>query len=100
MGVPWLGVESGCSYRPTPQPQPCQILAMSATYTTAHSNPKSRPGIEPATSWILVRFVSAEPQGELLSCSSTFTFGVAMAKVRHCGAIILIFHVLRLENQL
>jgi len=25
------------------------------------------PGIEPETSWILVRFVTAEPQWELLS---------------------------------
>ena len=27
-------------------------------------NPLSRPGIEPASSWILVRFISAEPQRE------------------------------------
>ena len=41
------------------------------TYTTAHSsNTRSlthcvRPGIEPATSWFAVRFVSAAPQWEL-----------------------------------
>ena len=43
----------------------------SATYTTAHSNNRSlthwaRPGIKPASSWILVRFISTEPQWELL----------------------------------
>ena len=36
-------------------------LSLSSTYTTAHSNPgslthRSRPGIEPATSWFLVGF--------------------------------------------
>ena len=40
-------------------------------HTTAHSNAGSLthwtgPGIELASSWILVRFVSTEPQGELL----------------------------------
>ena len=40
-------------------------------YTTAHSNARSltlwaRPGIEPASSWIVVRFVSAEPRRKLL----------------------------------
>ena len=56
--------------RPMPQPQPHQSQAMSATYTTAHSNAGSfthwvRPGIEPASPWILVRYVSAAPQCEL-----------------------------------
>ena len=53
-----------CSYWHTPQPQPqqCQIRAKSATYTTVHSNAGPithcvRPGIEPASSWILVSFV-------------------------------------------
>jgi len=40
------------------------------TYTTAHGNARSltlwaRPGIEPASSWILVGFISTEPQWEL-----------------------------------
>ena len=44
-----------------------QLLA----YTTAHSNAGSlihwaRAGIEPETSWILVRFVTTEPQREHL----------------------------------
>ena len=42
-----------------------QIRATSVTYTTAHGNARSlthlaRPGIKPASSWIL-GFVSAEP---------------------------------------
>ena len=46
------------------------IRAASATYTTAHGNAGSlthglRPGIEPASSWFLVRFISAEPWWEL-----------------------------------
>ena len=47
----------------TTQPQQCGIPAASATYTTAHGNTGSlthwaRPGIEPASSWILVGFVN------------------------------------------
>ena len=39
---------------------------MSETYTTAHGNAgslthRARPGIEPVSSWILVRLVSTEP---------------------------------------
>ena len=46
--------------------------AVSATYTTAHSNAGSlthglRPGIKPASSWMLVAFISAAPQRELLT---------------------------------
>ena len=59
-----------CSCQPTPQPQQCQIRATPATYTTAHSNAGSlthwpRPGIEPVSSWILLGFVTAEPQWDL-----------------------------------
>ena len=54
-----------------PQMQQCQIRATSVNYTRAHSNAGSltywaRPGIEPASSWITVRFVTAEPSQELL----------------------------------
>ena len=43
---------------------------MTVTYTTAQSNAISlthgvRPGIEPASSWLLVRFVNAESPLEL-----------------------------------
>ena len=63
-----------CSCWPQPQPQPqlqqCQAWAVSATYTTAHSKTGSltcwaRPGVEPVSSWMLVRFVSAEPWRKL-----------------------------------
>ena len=52
-----------CSCQPTPQPQQHRIQAASVTYTTAHGNPKSlthwaRPDTEPASSWMLVRFVN------------------------------------------
>ena len=54
-----------------PMPQQRQIQAVSATYTTAHHNngsfntlSKARPGIEPASSWIWVRFLSTEPRWE------------------------------------
>ena len=64
-----LGFKSELQLPPQPQPQPqqCQTQA----YTTAHSNTRSlkhwaRPGIKPTSSWILVGFVSAEPQWKLL----------------------------------
>ena len=46
------------------------IQAASATYTTALGNTRSlthwvRPGIKPGSSWMPVRFVSAEPQWKL-----------------------------------
>ena len=52
------------------QPQLCQIQPASARYTTAHGNTgslthRARPGIQPATSWFPVGFVSAAPQREL-----------------------------------
>ena len=59
-----------CSCRPTPQPQQSRIQAASVTYTTAPGNTKSlthwvRPGIEPMSLWILVRFITTGPQWEL-----------------------------------
>ena len=66
------GYRSNQSYscQPTTPPQQCQIRAVSATYTRAHSNAGSlthcaKPGIIPRSSWTLVRFVTAEPQREL-----------------------------------
>ena len=57
--VPRLGVESELLHWPTSQPQQHRIQATPVTYTTAHSNAGSlthgaRPGMEPASSWILV----------------------------------------------
>ena len=48
------------SCQPTSQPQQQGIWAMSATYTTAHGHARSwvRPGIGPASSWILVGFIT------------------------------------------
>ena len=56
MEVPRVGVESEL------QPQ---------AYTTAHSNARSlthwaSPGIKLVSSWMLARFISTEPQQELL----------------------------------
>ena len=53
-----------------PQPQQCQIQAMSTTYTTVHGNVGSlihwaRPGNKPVSSAIPVRFVTTEPWQEL-----------------------------------
>jgi len=63
MEVPRLGVYWSWSYWPMPEPQQRRIWAVSATYTTTHSNTGSlthwaRPGIEPATSWFLMGFVN------------------------------------------
>ena len=64
MEVPGLAVKSEL------QPEQHWIQATSETYTIAHGNARSlthwaRPGIEPKSSGILVRFVSAVPQQEL-----------------------------------
>ena len=59
MGVSRLGVKLELR----PQPQSHQIMATSATYTTARGNTRSsshwvRPGIEPESSWIPVGFLT------------------------------------------
>ena len=53
-------------------PQQCQIRATFVTYITAQGNLGSlthrvRSGIKPESSWIPVRFLTTEPQGELLN---------------------------------
>ena len=53
--------------------------AMSVTNTTAHSNAGSlthwmRPGIKPSSSWILIRFVTTEPQREFLDALFKLVF--------------------------
>ena len=63
MEVPRLGVKLEPQRPATPQPQQCGIWATPGTYTTAHSKAGTltngvRPGIEPASSWILVGFVN------------------------------------------
>ena len=57
------GSNWSCSCQTVPQPQQCRIWAMSATYTAGHGNAGSlthwaRPGIVPASSWMLVKFVN------------------------------------------
>ena len=72
MEVPRLGVElelqlPACATATVT----LRIRAVSATYTTTHGNSRSlthwvRLGIEPSSSWILVRFVTTEPRWELI----------------------------------
>ena len=80
-----------CSCWPTPQPQQKWIPATSATYTAAHSSARAltrwvRPGIIPACSWMLVRFVTTEPQGNYPSTSFPFP--------SFCPSLSLHFHFL------
>ena len=73
MDVPNIGVKkngavvagphhshSNAGSMPCLQPTPPQLTAMLDPLT--HS---ARPGTEPTSSWILVRFISSVPQGEL-----------------------------------
>ena len=58
------------SCQPVPQSQQHWLQTMSVTYTIARSNARSlthwgRPEAEATHSWMLVRFLSAEPQQEL-----------------------------------
>ena len=53
-----------------PETQQCQIWAMAVTYTTAHGNARflthwARPGIEPVSSWTLVRHLQRATTGTL-----------------------------------
>ena len=70
MEVPRLGSNWSCCHQPATEPQQRQIQAASTTYTAAHSHARSlthwaRSGIEPTTSWFLVRFISTVPRWEL-----------------------------------
>ena len=84
MEVPRLGVKSELQLRPMPQPQQHRIWAASVTYTKAHGNTGSlihwvRPGIEPASSWLLIRFLThwatMAMLMELVFVSASFMFG-------------------------
>ena len=75
MDVPRLGVESEMYPLAYTTAMQCQIWEKSASYTTADCNTRSlnhwmRPGIKHASSWMLVRFVSAEPRRELLDSTT------------------------------
>ena len=69
MKVPGLRVETELQLPAYTTATEHQIQAVSATYTAAHGNAESltwvRPGIEPTSSWILVGFITTEPQQEL-----------------------------------
>ena len=74
---------------PQPQPQPHQIRATSAIYTTAHGNAGSsthwaRSGIETATSWFLVRFISAARWQELPAIASKSSMAPLIVGVGVC----------------
>ena len=85
---PGWGSNRSCSHWPTPESQQCRIRATSVT--TFHSKAGSlthgaRPGIEPTTSWFLVRYVCAAPPRELLY--NDFKFLLLMAsQVDPCSA--------------
>ena len=75
-----------------------RIQAESLTYTTAHGSTGSlthwgRPGIGPTFSWILVRFISTEPQWELLFFFFFFliTFCFFSGTVRYYRIILYFF---------
>ena len=68
MEVPRLGVKSELQLLTYATAKQHRIWAASVTYTTAHSNAWSlthwaKTGINPTSSWILVRFINAEPEG-------------------------------------
>ena len=68
---PGQGLSWSCSCQPTPEPQPLGIQAVSTAYTTAQGNTgslthRARPEMEPASSWILVGFITTEPPQEFL----------------------------------
>ena len=72
MEVPRLGVELELQLPAyaTAKETWDRIQALSANYTTAHGNARSlthwvRLGVEPASSGILMGFLTAEPQREL-----------------------------------
>ena len=88
MEVPRLEAESELQLlaytTATPQPQQHK----SVTYTTAHCNARSlthwaKPGIEPTSSWILVRFVSTSPQREFLKYSFNLEIYHLVRKAKH-----------------
>ena len=69
MKVARLGSNQSYSCWPKPQSWQRQIRAMSVIYATAHDNARSLthwagPGIDPTSSWILVRFITTELQLE------------------------------------
>ena len=84
------GSNRSCSCRPTPGTQQRGIRAASATYTTVHGNAGSlthwaRPGIEPSTSWFLVRFDVSAPRREL-QCLVFKVLSLLVFNIANCSA--------------
>ena len=78
-----------------PEPQQLGIWATFVTYITAHSNAGSltqwaRPGMEPATSWFLVRFVN--------HCATTGTPVPYLLNPFICDGHLRCFHVLAIAS--
>ena len=75
--------------------------ARSVTYATAHGNTRSlthqlRPGIEPATSWILVSFITAEPRpGLLFYCFALLFHWSSSIKIDTRGFLSFFFRMPR-----
>ena len=85
--TPRLGVKSEL------QPQQHEIQATSVTYTMAHGNNRSlthwaRPGIKPASSWILVWFIFTAPQWEL----PVLYFCLVQSSLQLCGWVRVCVH--------
>ena len=80
MEVPRPG---SCSCQPPPQPHGIQMSRVCDLHHSA-----ARPGIEPASSWILGRFVSAELQRELWATIFIWFWGVrARENVWECRCL-------------
>ena len=68
MEIPRLGVKLELHLPAYTPLQQCRIQVVSVTYTTAHGNEILNPlgpRIEPESSWLLIGFVTADPQCEL-----------------------------------
>ena len=89
---PGQGLNRSCSCWPTPQPQlmPDQSCICDLYYSSQQCpilHPWARPGIKPASSCILVRFVSAKPRQEL--CHWLFlTFHIKLSQAT-CNILYL-----------
>ena len=86
MEVPRLGVESELQLLATAAATATWDQSLVCDLYQAHGNTGSlthqvRPGIEPSSSWILVSFVTTEPQQKLLSHCILITFGNGKEKI-------------------
>ena len=88
MEVPRLGVESELQLPAYATATATPDLATSVICTTAHGNARSltyssRRGIEPMSSWILLGFITTEPQWKLLSFF--LIFASQRSKIHSCS---------------